>query len=57
MEVSYTTERGLRLNTVEEFYIYKGTENDKHLNDKHTVLFNAIFSVITQQEYYDCPHI
>jgi hypothetical protein len=53
MEVLYTPESGPWLNTVEEFYIYKGTENDKQLNDKHTVLSNSIFSVITQQEYYD----
>ena len=53
MEVSYATESAPRLNTAEEFYNYKGTENDKQLNDKHTVLSNSIFSVITQQEYYD----
>jgi len=53
MEVSCATESAPRLNTAEEFYNYKGTENDKQLNDKHTVLSNSIFSVITQQEYYD----
>ena len=53
MEVLYTTKSGPRRNTVVQFCIYKGTENDKQLNDKHTALSNSIFIVITQQDYYD----
>jgi predicted nucleotidyltransferase len=38
------------MNRITEFHIYKGTINDKLLNEKHTVTTNNIFGTIVRSE-------
>jgi hypothetical protein len=41
---------GKHLDTVEKFYIYRETEDNNQLNDKHTIIHNKIFETITENE-------
>jgi hypothetical protein len=46
MEIFYTRRQGLRLSTVEKYYIYGGTVNGNELSDQDTMEQNAVFNTL-----------
>jgi len=46
MEILQYQKKGIHLNTVEHFYIYKEAFVNNHLNDEHTVPSSKIFKTI-----------
>jgi hypothetical protein len=46
MEIQQHQKRGMHLNTVERFYIYKEASVNNHLNDEHTIPSSKIFETI-----------
>ena len=46
MEILQYQKKGINLNTVERFYIYKEASVNNHLNDEHTVQSSKIFETI-----------
>jgi hypothetical protein len=38
------------MNRIVEFHIYKGTINDKQVNEKHTITTNKIFGTTVRSE-------
>jgi hypothetical protein len=40
------TKKGGLLNALEKYYIYKETQKDNQINDKHTIQYNPIFEAI-----------
>jgi hypothetical protein len=48
MEPLYYTTKGRLMNTIEKFHIYRKTQLDNQLNDRHTVQPNAIFNTLTR---------
>jgi hypothetical protein len=43
MDTIHITGKGVMMNTIEKYYIYRETKRDNQLNDKLTVQPNAIF--------------
>jgi hypothetical protein len=46
MDPIYITKKGGLLNALEKYYIYKETQKDNQINDKHTIIYNPIFEAI-----------
>jgi hypothetical protein len=56
MDTIHITGKGLMMNTVEKYYIYRETKWDNQLNDKLTVQPNAIFKTLVQLEAHRGHH-
>jgi hypothetical protein len=50
MDVIHVTGKGIMMNTMEKYYIYRETKLDNQINEKLTVQPNAIFETLVQQE-------
>ena len=50
MEIVYVIKKGRTMDTIEKYYIYKETKNDKQINDKNTVKLNKIYDAPIQAE-------
>jgi len=46
MQMLQLQTKGMHLNTIEHFYIYKEALLNKHLSDDHTIPNNKIFETI-----------
>jgi hypothetical protein len=46
MEILYNTNKGRFMNTIEQYHIYRITQNNIQINDKNTVKPNAIFKTL-----------
>ena len=44
-----STKKGIRLDTMEKFYIYSEATTDSQLNDKHNICSNKTFEIITKR--------
>ena len=52
MEILHVTNKGIMMNTLERFHVYKLTRLDNQINDKSTVKYNAIFYTIIHKNSY-----
>jgi hypothetical protein len=50
MDILYTTKKGKKMDTLENFYIFKETCNNNQINDRNTVKPNPIFYIIVHEE-------
>jgi hypothetical protein len=50
MEILHTTKKGRFMDTIEKFHIYRQTQLQHHINDKHTVKPNAIFDLVCSHD-------
>jgi len=49
MQILQLQMKGMHLNTIERFYIYKEASINNHLNDDHTIPNNKIFKTILKE--------
>jgi hypothetical protein len=50
MDIIHITGKGIMMNTIEKYYIYRETKLYNQINDKLTVQLNAIFETLVQQQ-------
>jgi hypothetical protein len=48
MEIIKTQKKGIHLNTLEKYHIYKASKNGIHMNDAHTDVHNPIFEILQE---------
>lgn len=53
MQVLHCIKKGLCVNTIEKFHVYKETTDDNQLNDKRTLTPNEIFKTVTSSESHN----
>jgi hypothetical protein len=56
MKILYKEKKGLKLNTLESFYIYDLTKKGLQLNDTFTDMYNPIFYLLIKTDSHLTPH-
>jgi hypothetical protein len=50
MDVVHTTNKGIHMNSMEKFFIWRETELDKEINGKNTAMQNTLIDIILQKD-------